>query len=1064
MNSRIVAMVVVLVSVVSLAAGTERVGATDYPAGIAHLSVEDGNTVPAAPTAGTTPTHVSVFSDETQGNGHSGRASISADSRYVAFESGASNLVAGDTNELQDIFVRDRQTGQTTRVSVASDGAQANDRSLEPKISADGRFVAFGSTASNLVPGDTNGYKDVFVHDRQTGQTTRVSVASGGAQGNERTWYHNISLDGRFVVFSSAANNLVPDDTNGYTDVFVHDRQTGQTTRVSVASDGAQGNRSSSTSEPSISADGRYVAFSSLAGNLVPGDTNDTYDVFVHDRQTGQTTRVSVASDGAQGNGITQSEPSISADGRHVAFESYASNLVPGDTNDAYDVFVHDRQTGQTTRVSVASDGAQANEWSFGAEISADGRYVAYGSDASDLVPGDKNTSGDVFVHDRQTGQTTCVSVTPAGTPGNELSSPDSIAADGRFVAFGSAASNLVPDDTNGYADVFVHDRQTGETELISRPTVPTAYAISGRVIDNVGTGIGVTAINFGSGTVTTDSNGDFTISGLMAGTYVLTPSKVGYSFSPASRTVTVGPSATGQDFIGTPDVATDTDGDGLPDEWEIYGYDHNGDGVVDVDLPAMGADWRHKDIFLEVDYMVQEGLCLISDLCLRQERSLRPRHLAIHDIVMAFHNAPVTNPNNTTGIHLHVDYGSDAPLVWGVGASWDTLSRSNELPYAPYIAASSDEFNWSDDYFLRVDFSEARRHIFHYALFADRLVPSDDPNANVAGLSLNDGDVVATEAPGQYILMTPGGGYQDLSVAGLLMHELGHNLQLGHGGGDDINHKPNYLSIMNYSFVESGLITDGVSGNYNFSPFGQVQTLEEFDLDERLGVSGLGNELDVNFSTVYFCDANMRRVEVGSAIDWNCNGSVEPTVVTDINKDGSVLGTLTSHDDWQNVVFSGGCIGRTGNCPSPLATSSLTPIAGIDRATSQIWEEPLPDLAMPHKILLSPSTTYIVSAAISSAIPISITNKGTEAIHVSLAYTTTSTAFDLENMPGELPLVSGQTVEIQLGIALNAFSGSGEFLTVTATIDENPNWVSETTIGVVRQDANIYLPLISRQ
>jgi Tol biopolymer transport system component len=398
-------------------------------------------------------TRVSVASDGAQGNSGSWCPSISADGRYVAFQSYASNLVPGDTNGVLDVFVHDRLTGQTTRVSVASDGTQGNGDSGCPSISADGRYVAFASLASNLVPGDTNGTWDVFVHDRLTGQTTRVSVASDGAQGNSGSWCPSISADGRYVAFQSYASNLVPGDTNGVLDVFVHDRLTGQTTRVSVASDGAQGNGDSEC--PSISADGRYVAFQSYASNLVPGDTNLVRDIFVHDRLTGQTTRVSVASDGTQGNDHSRF-PSISADGRYVAFASLASNLVPGDTNGKQDIFVHDRLTGQTTRVSVASGGAQGNGDSEFPSISADGRYVAFQSYASNLVPGDTNLVPDIFVHDRLTGQTTRVSVASDGTQGDSYSFGSSISADGRYVAFASYASNLVPGDANGDIDVFI--------------------------------------------------------------------------------------------------------------------------------------------------------------------------------------------------------------------------------------------------------------------------------------------------------------------------------------------------------------------------------------------------------------------------------------------------------------------------------------------------------------------------------------------------------------------------------------------------------------------------------
>jgi Tol biopolymer transport system component len=407
-------------------------------------------------------TRVSLASDGKQGDNFSASPSISADGRYVAFESKASNLVSGDTNEVYDIFVHDRQAGTTTRVSLSSDGTQGDQNFWAPSISADGRFMAFTSYADNLdlVSEDTNGSSDVFVHDRQAGTTTRVSLASDGTQGNENSWNPSVSADGRFVAFESLASNLVSGDTNGARDIFVHDRQTGITTRVSLASDGMQGNGNSVL--PSLSADGRFVAFHSIASNLVDVDTNDVWDVFVHDRQTGVTTRVSLASDGTEGNGNSVL-PSVSADGRFVAFESLASNLVSGDSGGTRDIFVHDRQTGVTTRVSLASDGVQGNGDSFDSSISTDGRFVAFESLASNLVGGDTNGVRDVFVHDRQTGITTRVSLASDGAQGNGNSLDPSLSADGRFIAFESLASNLVSGDTNGVWDVFVHDRGQGE-------------------------------------------------------------------------------------------------------------------------------------------------------------------------------------------------------------------------------------------------------------------------------------------------------------------------------------------------------------------------------------------------------------------------------------------------------------------------------------------------------------------------------------------------------------------------------------------------------------------------
>jgi len=301
--------------------------------------------------------------------------------------------------------------GGTERVSVDSAGNEANSESLNTAISADGRYVVFMSGASNLVPGDTNNTSDIFVHDRETGVTERVSVDSAGVQGNSGSGlFAAISGDGRFVAFDSHATNLVAGDTNGVGDVFVHDRQTGATQRASVDSAGNQGN-GNSYDTTAISADGRFVGFKSQATNLLPGDTNDAEDIFVHDRDDDgdgvfdepgaiATERVSVDSAGNQGD-AGSGGPAISADGRYVAFYSYATNLVLGDTNGGWDVFVHDRQTGVTQRVSVDSNGNQGNGSSTGTAISPDGRFVAFGSNATNLVPGDTNGQVDVFVHER---------------------------------------------------------------------------------------------------------------------------------------------------------------------------------------------------------------------------------------------------------------------------------------------------------------------------------------------------------------------------------------------------------------------------------------------------------------------------------------------------------------------------------------------------------------------------------------------------------------------------------------------------------------------------------------
>lgn len=418
---------------------------------------------------------VSVASDGTEGNSNSIYADISANGRYAVFDSESSNLIPDDTNGGLDIFLHDRNKHKTELVSVASDGTQGDSYSTYPSISGDGRYVAFTSWADNLVEDDTNGFNDVFVHDRQTGVTQRVSVRSDGTQADSYSYYGDISPDGRYVAFASNATNLVSGDSNDQEDIFVHDIQTGETQRVSIASDGTQANGDSFY--PSISTDGLFVAFESDASNLVSEDTNNIRDVFVHDLQTGQTERVSVAGDGTQGNNPSEGA-SISGDGRYVAFLSSSNNLVSEDNNGWADIFVHDRDTGGTELVSIASDGTQADYYSGGSpSISKDGCCVAFSSLASNLVPGDTNSAYDSFVHDRETGHTERVSIASDGSQANSYSGSSGISSDGRFVIFISNASNLAfceeGGDTNGWRDAFVRDR-FGELSTITGNVVYT--------------------------------------------------------------------------------------------------------------------------------------------------------------------------------------------------------------------------------------------------------------------------------------------------------------------------------------------------------------------------------------------------------------------------------------------------------------------------------------------------------------------------------------------------------------------------------------------------------------
>lgn len=396
---------------------------------------------------------VSVSSAGAEGTLQSVLPSISADGRYVAFWSKSDELVDGDTNGNGDVFVRDRATGITERVSVNSAGVEGDRLSRGQSISADGRYVAFESSTTNLVRRDTNGFPDIFVRDRTTGVTKRVSVSSIRVEGDNRSLSPSISADGRYVGFQSYASNLVGNDTNCSNDIFVRDRSTHKTKRVSVSTSGLEGNASSWF--PSISADGRYVAFMSVATNLVGSDTNRSSDVFVRDRVTRKTRRVSVSSAGVEGDDDSY-DVSISADGRYVAWQSISSNLVGSDANGSLDVFVRDRSTHRTKRVSRSSSGGQGNGSSYSASLSGDGRFVAFTAVADNLVGNDINIAYDIFVRDRVTHQTRRVSVSSARDEANGDSFGSSISADGRFVAFYSNATNLVASDTNDQYDVFI--------------------------------------------------------------------------------------------------------------------------------------------------------------------------------------------------------------------------------------------------------------------------------------------------------------------------------------------------------------------------------------------------------------------------------------------------------------------------------------------------------------------------------------------------------------------------------------------------------------------------------
>lgn len=367
--------------------------------------------------------------------------------RFVAFTSSSPDLVDNDGNGAFDVFVFDRRTGVMERVSVASDGTEGDGHALELAISGDSRFVAFSSTSGNLVAGTVGSGQNVFVHDRDTGETRCVSIRPDGLPAGGTSRSPSISGDGRWIVFSSTATDLVADDTNGVEDVFLHDCETGSTHLVSRIPGGNPGNGRSWTpaGAQGISADGQWILFLSAASDLVVGDTNGAgVDVVLCRRDAASLEIVSRSVSGGQVANVD--EPGLSPDGSVVVFRSYATGVVSGDTGAVGKIYLRDLVTGGTIRVTNSTTGGNPNSWSFAPAVSADGRFVIFYSRASNLVMGDTNGESDAFVHDRLFGTTVRASVSINGWQAiDETSGSVWVSADGRFVFFDSRAYNLVP-------------------------------------------------------------------------------------------------------------------------------------------------------------------------------------------------------------------------------------------------------------------------------------------------------------------------------------------------------------------------------------------------------------------------------------------------------------------------------------------------------------------------------------------------------------------------------------------------------------------------------------------
>jgi Tol biopolymer transport system component len=445
----------------------------------------------SAPAFAETTTLLSTTTQGTSANGASDRPAISADGRYVAFQSSATNLITTDTNGRSDIFLLDRQSGSLTRVNKGTGGAESNADSEVPAISANGRFVAFESTSTNLVSGDSNLVRDIFVYDTLTAATVRVSVASNGTQGNGDSFRPQLSSDGRYVAFVSDSTVLAMGDSNGVADIFLHDRDpdgnglfdegNGTTERASLNVGGSQ--LTTASDFPSISSDGRYVSFTSGSG------------VYVYDRMDDSTQSLVPLSNG------TSTFTSISSDGRYVAFASAATNLVTGDANGFIDVFVHDRTLATTILASLSQSELQPAADSSAPVISADGRYVAFVTEATSLTTrtfstrvafdavsgatgggGGTGTAKTYYVYrrDLQLGSTVRASSAYGGATPSGTSENPAINSDGTLIAFVSPAGNLTcASDSNLTDDVFLRDLRSS-TATGSCGTTGTTTTSSG--------------------------------------------------------------------------------------------------------------------------------------------------------------------------------------------------------------------------------------------------------------------------------------------------------------------------------------------------------------------------------------------------------------------------------------------------------------------------------------------------------------------------------------------------------------------------------------------------------
>lgn len=809
----------------------------------------------------------------------------------------------------------------STLLSAAMGGGQGNGTSQPnspQSLSGDGRQAVFVSLADDLVANDTNQSYDVFVYDRLSGALTRVSVdtagneaSAGGGVSQFNTVGAAISWSGSDVVFPSESTDLVASDTNGYGDIFLRDRdvsgnnildQAGDvaTILVSVDSSGTQADNKSWF--PTVSGDGRFVCFVSTATNLVSGDTNGVTDVFVRDVKEGRTVRVSVSSGGAQCNG-SSFNAMISADGRWVVFDSQGTNLVTGDTNAADDVFLHDRdvnadgvfdQAGDiaTYRISVDSMGAQANGISGFGGISHDGHYVSFSSYASNLVSGDTNGFVDAFVRDTWAGMTTRVSLDSSGNQPNGDVSAGPMSGDGRYVLMSGNATNMYPGDLFNDYQFFLRDRDPDRNGILDE---------AGKVSTTLASVL---------------PNGNPTQIGPNANSASISASGNAFLFAGYDG-------FTQQTYLRELDI--DTDGDGLFDSWETNGIDFDGDG--NIDLTLTNANPQHKDLYVHMDAMAGR----------------LPAANTLAAVVNRFATIPnsfVRNPDGQRGITLHLEIDETNIAV-------QSFSGTNPWGPPPPAPPPTNTFQWYSQNFNGTaaerasanwaNIRGARRLAYRHFLWADSIG---------ASTTSGQGDEPGNEAYASLGNWATSGGTA-AQQAGILMHELGHNLGLGHGGTDTINYKPNYpRTVMNYAWTMPTTAYNGWLADYTRL---ELPFLDESNLNEAAGLGGPTGPGVPAGPPVY-------RIEPQSGpVDWDRSNFISAGVAADVNYLWASLGAspgqgLCGHTDWANLWYplAGDSRFFGPSAPAPgmgeMTFEDFENLSG--NAPPQLWQESFDEFA----------------------------------------------------------------------------------------------------------------------